>query len=189
MPLSATRYTTSAFPAYRHVPGQNPHPVNDPRGHSYHPPGSSPPQVEYQPPQHWQRSRDYLFGCDLYNHGYWWEAHEAWEGLWQLTDKSGVQGHFLQGLIQVSAAHLKLYQGLSRGVVELIRRSTEHLRFVIEEVGHGSYMGLRVHDWHSVVTNYFELTHNNPVCEGEMDPRVRDYLLGQYPYIILRGLE
>mgnify|MGYP001399614021 CR=1 FL=1 len=27
------------------------------------------------------------YGVDLFNYGYWWEAHEAWEGLWGQEDK------------------------------------------------------------------------------------------------------
>jgi uncharacterized protein len=26
------------------------------------------------------------WGLDVFNHGYYWEAHEAWEGLWQVAD-------------------------------------------------------------------------------------------------------
>ncbi len=31
----------------------------------------------------------FLWGLDLFNHGYYWEAHEAWEGLWQVADRDG----------------------------------------------------------------------------------------------------
>ena len=34
-------------------------------------------------PENWAKSHDHLYGC-LYNHAYWWEAREVWEGLWQL---------------------------------------------------------------------------------------------------------
>jgi hypothetical protein len=29
----------------------------------------------------------FLWGLDLFNHYYYWEAHEAWEGLWQVADR------------------------------------------------------------------------------------------------------
>src|SRR5690606_31063398 len=29
------------------------------------------------------RDDDFRYGVDLFNHGFPWEAHEAWEALWQ----------------------------------------------------------------------------------------------------------
>ena len=109
----APRYCDEPFPAYRFIPGCNPHPTADPRGHSYAAPGAQGPSVVWVAPQDWAKSTDYRYGCDLYNHAYWWEAHEAWEGLWQLTEKEGMQGRFLKGLIQMSACHLKRFVGHS----------------------------------------------------------------------------
>ena len=57
-----------------------PHPTQDERGHSYSR-GEEAPAL-YFPPESWRENADYLYGVDLYNHGYLWEAHEAWEGLW-----------------------------------------------------------------------------------------------------------
>ncbi len=37
----------------------------------------------------WLRCRDYLRGIDLFNHGYYWEAHEVWEGLWHTAGHRG----------------------------------------------------------------------------------------------------
>jgi len=93
-------------------------------------------------PADWAQSIDYLYGCDLYNHAYWWEAHEAWEGLWQLTDKGGIQGRFLKGLIQASACHLKRFLGHANGVERLRRTSLSYMRAVVDEVDRKSYMGL-----------------------------------------------
>ena len=112
----APRYCDTPFPAYRFIPGRSPHPTADSRGHSYRVPGSPSPAVTLVSPSEWARSIDYLYGCDLYNHAYWWEAHEAWEGLWQLTDKAGIQGRFLQGLIQASACHLKRFVRQAKGL-------------------------------------------------------------------------
>ena len=50
----------------------------------------------------------FLYGVDLYNHGYLWEAHEAWEGLWHQAKRDALQAEFLQGLIQCAAAALKV---------------------------------------------------------------------------------
>src|SRR5437868_3427744 len=109
--LSAPRLCDRPFPPYRFTPARDPHPIADPRGHSYLPSGTGHAIVEYVPPEQWRRSMEYLYGCDLYNHGYWWEAHEAWEGLWRVVPRDSAQHRFLQGIIQVAACHLKLYLG------------------------------------------------------------------------------
>ena len=68
------------FPSYAYLPGRQPHPVRDPAGHSY--------QSEAMPLAAGVslNSNIFLWGLDLFNHGYYWEAHEAWEGLWQGAD-------------------------------------------------------------------------------------------------------
>lgn len=56
-------------------------------------------------------------GVDHFNALEFWEAHEAWEGLW-LAAESDVE-QFLQGLIQVAAAYHHLKRGTFRGGVRL----------------------------------------------------------------------
>jgi Domain of unknown function (DUF309) len=70
-----------SFPPYAYLPGRNPHPVRDPTGHSYHV-GPLPVATEAS-----LGSDAFLWGLDLFNHGYYWEAHEAWESLWQVADR------------------------------------------------------------------------------------------------------
>jgi hypothetical protein len=156
MHLSAPRYCDRPFPAYRYVPGRFPHPTAHPDGHSYIPPGRPHPKAAFYPPQQWRQSEEYLYGCDLYNHGYWWEAHEAWEGLWQVCDKQGVQGHYLQALIQVSACHMKLHEGKLDGVRSLRASSRGHMDFVLSRPRPGGrFMGLDVAAWWAAVESYY----------------------------------
>lgn len=103
--MSASRYSRTPFPAYRFIPGRTPHPTRDPRGHSYQVPHD--PALEHFDPARWHESEAYLYGIDLYNHGYWWEAHEAWEACWIAAGKQTETGLFLQGLIQITAGCLK----------------------------------------------------------------------------------
>jgi hypothetical protein len=128
-------------------------------------------------PQDWNQSPDYLYGCDLYNHAYWWEAHEAWEGLWQRTNKREIQGQFLQGLIQVSACHLKLFVGHLDGVIRLLSSSVGYLGAAIDEVGHGKYMGLRVSDFVRRVKAYYD-----PAGARGMPTRLA-HDVSNYPFI------
>lgn len=170
--LSARRYCDQPFPRYRFIPGQFPHPTAHPDGHSY---GAAHAAV-FVPPERWAESVDYLYGCDLYNHAFWWEAHESWEGLWQLTDKKAPQGRFLQGLIQVAACHLKLHVRHPRGVERLCRTSAEHLVASMTGSAGDPFMGLKVRTWLADVQAYYETVTGRQ--EPAHDPE-------HYPYIIL----
>ena len=91
-----------SLPPYAYLPGKNPHPVRDPTGHSYHV-GPIPVAAEAS-----LSSDAFLWGLDLFNHGYYWEAHEAWEGLWQVADRDGPLRVLFKGLILLSAAGVKI---------------------------------------------------------------------------------
>lgn len=127
------------FPPYAFLPGRDPHPVRDPEGHSY---GADEGPGERFDPADWRACTDYLWGVDLYNHGYLWEAHEAWEGLWHASKHDPVQASCLQGLIQCAAACLKVRMGEPRGVARLAEMGTKRLADVAEATGSGTYMGL-----------------------------------------------
>ena len=179
MDFSAPRYCQVPLPRYRFMPGQFPHPTAHPEGHSYRPPDEPAAEVEYKSPDVWFESVDYLYGCDLYNHGYWWEAHEAWEGLWQLTDKNGQQGRFLQGLIQVSACHLQLHRGHFRGVQRLRCSSAERIESALGQVSSECFMGLAVRAWLTKVQEYYDMLFAG-------DPQAPVHDAENYPYIVLR---
>lgn len=155
MTLAYPRYTTIEFPPYRFVPGRFPHPIAHPDGHSYRAPGVAEPVVAFAPPEKWRESADYLFGCDLYNHGYWWEAHEAWEGLWHVVPNPSAQRRFLQGLIQVAAGHMQVHLGKVDGVRRLRETSRRHLDAALAEAGDGAFMGLALADWVGEVDRYW----------------------------------
>lgn len=115
------RYTRRPFPPYRYLPFQGaasrPHPRNDPQGHSYD------ADEEYLPhftPDDWPSCEPFLYGIDLFNHGYWWEAHEAWETVWLAAGGRETRcGRFVQGLIQLAAAQLKREIGSPGGAQSL----------------------------------------------------------------------
>lgn len=132
------RYTDRPFPAYRYLPFRPglPHPRLDPGGHSYaeeeeHLPGFA--AVD------WRDCQPYLYGIDLFNHGYWWEAHEALETVWQAAGTQTQAGQFVQGLIQVAAAQLKRFMGEERGARLLTESGSANL-----SVASGIYLGIRV---------------------------------------------
>ena len=137
--MTVARYSPArAFPPYAYLPGRDPHPTRDPRGHSHgHPEVPAP----YLPAERWAENDDYLWGVDLYNHGYLWEAHEVWEGLWHAAKHDPPQADVLQALIQCAAACLKIPMGQPRGLERLAAMATEKLERVARTEG-TPYMGL-----------------------------------------------
>jgi len=119
------------FPPYSFLPGRFPHPTSDPKGHSY---GIAGPRAEPLTGS-WRDNREYLWGADLYNHGYPWEAHEAWEGVWKLAVRGAVEHRFLQGLIQCAAAVVKDRCNQLNGVASLSSGAKRYLDSVINERG------------------------------------------------------
>ena len=129
------RYSEKPFPRYRFVPGLTPHPRRHPQGHAYGTPEAPPPRID---PGRWRENDVYRHGVDLYNYAYWWECHEALEGLWHLTGHQGTEAQFLQGIIQVAAANLRRHLGTPEGARRLGREAVARL----ESVGLSTYMGL-----------------------------------------------
>lgn len=76
----------------------------------------------------WPSNEDYLFGVDLFNAGYYWEAHVFWERLWAVDGIEPAVRDFLQGLVQLAAACLKCRQGQPDGSERLLERARASLR-------------------------------------------------------------
>jgi predicted metal-dependent hydrolase len=97
-------------------------------------------------PEDWRASRDYLYGIDLFNHGFYWEAHEAWEGLWVACGRRGATATYLQALINLAAAGFKARSGSVRGMranAETAVRLFKSLRRQFKSES-ARYMGLDV---------------------------------------------
>jgi hypothetical protein len=71
----------------------------------------------------WISNDDFLYGVDLFNAGYFWEAHVYWERLWALPSTEPGLRRFLQALIQIAAACLKARQGRVAGATRLLDRA------------------------------------------------------------------
>ncbi len=152
------------FPPYRHIPGVTPHPIRDPRGHSYGMEAEH--DTELLPPELWQQNDDYLYGVDLYNFAYWWEAHEAWEGLWHQAEDT--YRLFLQGLIQISAAFIKHHMRMLRPLRTLSTAGRDKLRQVIVECDNasGNYMGLHLPAFLETADAFFDPFFADSVTEA-----------------------
>lgn len=112
------------FPPYTYVPGQTPHPVSDSGGHRFGREPEQPAAIDFSPDR-WQGCREYLYGVDLFNHGYYWEAHEAWEALWNAAGRSGPTADLLKALIKLAAAGVKTRAASSAGRRRHCRRAAE----------------------------------------------------------------
>jgi hypothetical protein len=111
------------LPPYTYVPGGHfSHPLSDRKGHSF---GKRQARPESPDPAHWRSCPTYLYAIDLFNLGYYWEAHEAWESLWHACGRVGVTAVFLKGLIKLAAAGVKVREGKPAGVQSHLRRAGE----------------------------------------------------------------
>ena len=152
------RYSQRPFPAYRYVPGVHPHPNRDAAGHSYEPPPRSSRHAAWDP-DGWQRLDDWLYGVDLFNHFYFWEAHEAWEGLWAAAPRGGPSSLLLQGLIQIAAALLKTHMGVAAAARTLSCEGLDKLRHAA--AGGARQLGLDLHAVTPRLARYFTALERN----------------------------
>lgn len=131
------------FPSYTFVPGRQPHPTHSPEGHSFgvEPDDPEPPELD-----RWRDSPLYLHGVDLFNYGYYWEAHEAWEGLWHACGHIGRRADFLKGLIKLAAAGVKVREGQMHGVQAHAHGALELFDHVYRLWGQDRFMGLSLLD-------------------------------------------
>lgn len=128
------------LPPSSYVPGHDlPHPVNDPAGHLYagrdsaHEPPITSAQLSALPTDPASRRRAlaatlaahprWLYALDLFNAGFYWEAHEAWENFWHALGRTTPEARFVQGLIHLTAACVKIREGRAAGVNSHTRRA------------------------------------------------------------------
>ena len=156
------RYSKTPFPSYRFIPGKNPHPTRDRDGHS----SNKPEQIASFDPEDWNSCELYLYGIDLFNHGFWWEAHEALEAVWVAAGRRTEAGLFVQGIIQIAVAHLKELQGFQATAKRMAWKGLDKLGYPKD-----LYLGIDVTTFRSAIKARFsendmtpviiELRHNN----------------------------
>ena len=129
-------YTDRPLPEYRHLPFQNAHPFLDEGGHSY---GEKLSPSESFDTDSWQECEAYLYSIDLFNHGFWWEAHERLKHVSIGAGRESETGQFVQGLIQVAAALLKHFMREDKGAATLAELGLGNLQEVT-----GIYLGVDI---------------------------------------------
>lgn len=130
------------LPPYAFLPGYAPHPERDPEGHMRGYREAAEPSPTPLDPDLWKQNRTYLVGLDLFNNGYYWEAHEKWEALWLLATDGLGAASFLKGLIKLAAAGVKIRVGNERGIRNHAAKGYRLFHFVAEKTGRDKYAGL-----------------------------------------------
>jgi hypothetical protein len=163
-----TRLTPNIpFPPYSYVTGRFPHPTRDPAGHSYGHSAARPLPLD---PGNWNTSQPYLYAIDLFNHGYYWEAHEAWEALWHAAGRRGPMADFLKGLIKLAAGGVKVLEGRPEGVRRHARRAIELFHSVGNDstcAAGSSFCGLNLGE---LVHFAEQIAANPPVAQDRAAP-------------------
>ena len=152
--------------------GENPHPTEDPQGHTY---GQSAEKPEILKLDKWYENETYLFAVDLYNYAFWWESHEVFESHWKRLAKDDLTSTFLQGLIKTSAAFLKWHLKKQRGLETLYTGGIGHLQKVLDHST--EFMGLDLMNHIAKVSIHFREVIALP--QQWPDPLI------DYPFIIL----
>src|SRR3984957_4738915 len=134
MPIS------TPLPPYSYFPGGPwPHPSSSPQGHSF---GHVASKVARPGENRGASSPEFLRGVDLFNFGYYWEAHEVWEGLWHACGLTGPTADFFRGLIKLAAAGVKVRQGVRAGVASHAAQAAG----IFRDFAHADYFGLHIAD-------------------------------------------
>jgi len=68
----------------------------------------------------------FTLGLEDFNAGNYFEAHEAWESVWD--ELVGAEKQLCQGLVQVAAGYHKLSLGVAGGARKLLERGLRLLR-------------------------------------------------------------
>ena len=156
------------FPAYAYVPGGPwPHPNRAPGR------GRPAPAEPIGPGEGWARSEAYLRGIALFNAGYYWEAHEVWEGLWHAHGRTGAIADVLKALIKLAAAGVKVREGQPAGVSTHARRASE----LFAAAGERRLLGLDMDQWAATARRVAVDPPLDPSPPGTPVARVFDFEL------------
>jgi len=143
-PAIIQAYSNTPMPAYRHIPFKTKHPYMDKGGHSY---GEELPVVSDFNVENWRTCDTYLYSIDLFNQGYWWEAHELIKQICYCVGRESVIGSFLEAVIQIAAGELKHFMQEKKGAQTLIELGLKGL--VAEEA---IFLGIDIASFRTDIT-------------------------------------
>ena len=111
------RYSSRPLPAAPYLPGVSPRTARPP----------AQPEPLATELDDLAASETFRHGIDLFDHGFPWEAHEAWEALWFAMPRERAERTLLQGLIHVAAAAVKARSGKPDVARDFIASAREYL--------------------------------------------------------------
>lgn len=98
-------------------------------------------------------SAAFRYGLDCYNEGFYWEAHEFWEPLWQSVRKQKPQlAAALKALIQFAAANVQLLCARPDSWRRLAQRAINTA--TKSDVQHSKLLGI---EWHQLLADWQEV--------------------------------
>ena len=102
----------------------------------------------------------FIEGCELFDDGKFWHAHESWEDLWKSLkplDKP-IETDAVQGIIQIAALLYNYERKKIRGVVNMASKLLTRLSGVKHGIWGVDVAGLRV----SLIPFIRDASENNP---------------------------
>jgi uncharacterized protein len=107
-------------------------------------------------------------GIELFDAGYYWEAHEAWEALWHAVGRRGATADVLRGLIKLAAAGIKVRERREAGVRTHGRRAAECFASARLQDGRDQ-LGLDLDEW---IERALAIAESPPCDPGPPDAAV-----------------
>ena len=166
------------LPTYTYIPGtQTPHPIRDARGHSS---GRKPSNLIPLVEENWADNRGYLWGLDLFNLGFYWEANEEWELVARHTPVDTLPNLFLRGLAKLAASGVKVREMSIHGVRRHAASAGELFADVAAETDGDGYAGLTFTELQFASDRAAQLLYKDELQAGR-PLRVFPFLLIPHP--------
>ena len=132
------RYSSLALPSYAFIPGQSKHPLKD-GGHMEN---EGEPESYPLSEENYKEHEHYLYALDLYNYGFYWEAHVYLEAIWNANNRTGDIAELMKAIIKICAAKIKEQMKQERPAQDHYNRAKE----LINSVSKDKIIGLRKKD-------------------------------------------
>ena len=102
----------------------------------------------------------FIEGCDLFDDGKFWHAHESWEDLWKSLKplEKPIETDAVQGIIQIAALLYNYERKKIRGVVNMASKLLTRLSGVKHGIWGVDVAGLRV----SLIPFIRDASENSP---------------------------
>ena len=176
--VTIVKLLPGSLPSYTYIPGSStPHPIRHPQGHSF---GRKNRSVKPLSAENWQENRSFLLAIDLFNHGYYWEAHEEWDRLLRASGNESTVGRFLKGLVKMAAAGVKVREHSIHGVRRHAASAGEVFADVSAECDSERFCGLELTQLQFAADRASQLSYQAKHAAGK-PVRVFPFALEPFP--------